>query len=256
MKIALIGAGNVATCIGPRLKDVGHDIVSVYSRTELSARTLADKLHVPYTTSLDSIPRADVFLVMLKDDALAGIASEIAAIARGSILLHTAGSIPMDIWRGAGVSCYGVLYPMQTFSRTSVIEWSGVPLFIEGSSEQVTEQIRLLALSISPHVTVLSSEGRLKLHVAAVFTSNFSNHMYAIAQQLLEAEGVPFSVMLPLVRETARKVETVSPSEAQTGPAIRGDRGVIEEHLKLLGDTPEIASLYRLISIDINKELK
>ena len=255
MRIALVGAGNVATCIGPRLKEAGHEIVAVYSRTEQSAKILSGSLEVTYTTSFRTIPEADVFLVMIRDDALLERAEEIVSYAGKAIILHTAGSVSMDIWRKVGASRYGVLYPMQTFSRSSVVDWSKVPLFIEGSSDDVTDIVRKLAFSISPDVTGLSSEGRLKLHVAAVFACNFSNHMYAIAEKLLADEGVPFRVMLPLVRETARKVETISPRDAQTGPAVRGDRGVLREHLSQLNDRPELADLYRMISIDINKEL-
>ena len=256
MKIALIGAGNVATCLGPRLKEAGHEITAVYSRTVDSARALADRLGATYTTDLNAVPASDAAIVMLKDDALKELAPAIADSLKDSLLLHTAGSVSMDIWYTAGAMKYGVLYPMQTFSKTSVIDWSQVPLFIEGSSDQTLDSIRELALTVSPDVTVLSSEGRRKLHLAAVFTCNFSNHMYAIAQKLLADEGVPFRVMLPLVRETARKVETISPQDAQTGPAIRGDRKVIDEHLELLKAYPEYAELYRLISIDINKDLK
>ena len=255
MKIALIGAGNVATCLGPRLKEAGHEITAVYSRTVESARILADRLGATFTTDLKAVPASDAAIVMLKDDALKELAPAIADSLKDSLLLHTAGSVPMDIWYTAGAMKYGVLYPMQTFSKTSVIDWSQVPLFIEGSSDQTLNSIRELALTVSPDVTVLSSEGRKKLHLAAVFTCNFSNHMYAIAEQLLAAEGVPFRVMLPLVRETARKVETMSPKDAQTGPAIRGDRKVIDEHLALLKDNPEFAELYRLISTDINRKI-
>ena len=255
MKIALIGAGNVATCLGPRLKEAGHEITAVYSRTVESARVLADRLGATYTTDLKDVPASDAAIVMLKDDALKELAPAISDSLNDTLLLHTAGSVSMDIWYTAGAMKYGVLYPMQTFSKTSVIDWSQVPLFIEGSSDQTLNSIRELALTVSPDVTVLSSEGRKKLHLAAVFTCNFSNHMYAIAEQLLAAEGVPFRVMLPLVRETARKVETMSPKDAQTGPAIRGDRKVIDEHLALLKDNPEYAELYRLISTDINKNI-
>ena len=256
MKIALVGAGNVATCLGPRLKEAGHEITAVYSRTVESARALADRLGATYTTDLNAVPASDAAIVMLKDDALKELAPAIADSLKDSLLLHTAGSVSMDIWYTAGAMKYGVLYPMQTFSKASVIDWSQVPLFIEGSSDQTLDSIRELALTVSPDVTVLSSEGRRKLHLAAVFTCNFSNHMYAIAQKLLADEGVPFRVMLPLVRETACKVETISPQDAQTGPAIRGDRKVIDEHLELLKAYPEYAELYRLISIDINKDLK
>lgn len=256
MRIALIGAGNVATCLGPRLKEAGHEITAVYSRTVESARILADRLGATYTTDLKAVPASDAAIVMLKDDALKELAPAIADSLKDSLLLHTAGSVPMDIWNTAGAMKYGVLYPMQTFSKNSVIDWSQVPLFIEGSSDQTLNSIRELALTVSPDVTVLSSEGRKKLHLAAVFTCNFSNHMYAIAEQLLADEGVPFRVMLPLVRETARKVETMSPRDAQTGPAVRGDRKVINEHLELLKEYPEYAQLYKLISVDINKDLK
>ena len=255
MKIALIGAGNVATCLGPRLKEAGHEITAVYSRTVESARILADRLGATFTTDLKAVSASDAAIVMLKDDALKELAPAIADSLKDSLLLHTAGSVPMDIWYTAGAMKYGVLYPMQTFSKTSVIDWSQVPLFIEGSSDQTLNSIKELALTVSPDVTVLSSEGRKKLHLAAVFTCNFSNHMYAIAEQLLADEGVPFRVMLPLVRETARKVETMSPKDAQTGPAIRGDRKVIDEHLALLKDNPEFAELYRLISTDINRKI-
>lgn len=246
----------MATCLGPRLKEAGHEIAAVYSRTVESARALADRLGETYTTDIKAVPASDAAIVMLKDDALKELAPAIAGSLKGALLLHTAGSVPMDIWREAGATQYGVLYPMQTFSKESRIDWSQVPLFIEGSSDRTLDSIRQLALSISPDVTPLSSDGRKKLHLAAVFTCNFSNHMYAIAERLLATEGVPFSVMLPLVRETARKVESIKPVDAQTGPAVRGDRKVIGEHLELLKDYPELADLYRLISIDINKDLK
>ena len=246
----------MATCLGPRLQEAGHEITAVYSRTVESAHALAARLGVPYTTELNAVPASDTAIVMLKDDALKELAPVIADCLKDALLLHTAGSVPMDIWREAGAIQYGVLYPMQTFSKESRIDWSQVPLFIEGSSDRTLEVIRQLAISISPDVTVLSTEGRKKLHLAAVFTCNFSNHMYAIAEQLLASEGVPFRVMLPLVRETARKVESIAPHDAQTGPAVRGDRKVIDEHLALLKDYPEYAELYRLISIDINRDLK
>ena len=255
MKIALVGAGRVASCMGPRLKEAGHTIVAVYSRTIEHAKELAAKVDAPAFDSLEALPEADACLTMLSDDALTALASEIVKACPNALFLHIAGSIPMDIWKDAGAKRYGVLYAMQTFSKGADIDWQDVPVFVEGCNPAELEIIRNLASDLSGKVTELSSEGRKKLHVAAVFTCNFSNHMYVITERLLATEGVPFSVMLPLVRETARKVETISPQDAQTGPAIRGDRKVINEHLELLKDYPEYAELYRLISTDINKQL-
>jgi len=252
----LIGSGRVATCMGPQLKAAGHTIACVYSRTMANALELADALGAPATDSLQSLPMADVYLTMLTDDALARLAPAIVKGRENALFLHTAGSIPMGIWKDAGAGRYGVLYAMQTFSKGAQIDWPQVPVFVEGSDAAELETVKTLASDLSGRVAELSSTGRKKLHVAAVFTCNFSNHMYAIADKLLATEGVPFRVMLPLVRETARKVETMSPQDAQTGPAVRGDRKVINEHLELLKDYPGYAALYRLISIDINKDLK
>lgn len=221
-----------------------------------NALELADALGAPATDSLDNLPEADAYLTMLTDDALVRLAPAIVKGRESALFLHTAGSIPMDIWKDAGANRYGVLYAMQTFSKGAQIDWTQVPVFVEGCNATELETIIHLASGLSKKVLPLSSTGRKKLHIAAVFACNFANRMYAISEDLLATEGVPFSVMLPLVRETARKVETMSPAQAQTGPAVRGDRKVINEHLKLLRDYPEYAQLYKLISVDINKDLK
>ena len=255
MRITLIGAGRVASCMGPRLKRAGHTVTGVYSRTLANAEQLAKVVGAPAFDTLESVPEADVYLVMLSDDALLQLAPAIVKGREKSLFMHTAGSVPMDLWKEAGAKRYGVLYAMQTFSKGADIDWPEVPVFVEGCNPAELEIVRNLASDLSGKVTELSSEGRKKLHVAAVFTCNFSNHMYAIAQKLLATEGVPFSVMLPLVRETARKVESMSPEDAQTGPAIRGDRKVMDQHMELLKEYPEYAELYRLISTDINKKI-
>ena len=211
---------------------------------------------MPAVDSLEQLSAADVCLTMLTDDALKEMASAIVKGRESALFVHTAGSVSIDVWKNAGAKRYGVMYAMQTFSKGAQIDWPQVPVFVEGSNEADLDTVTALARSLSANITPLSSDGRRKLHVAAVFASNFANRMYAISEQLLSEEGVPFSVMLPLVRETARKVESMSPADAQTGPAVRGDGRVIKEHLQLLGEHPEYARLYELISIDINKELK
>ena len=256
MRIALIGSGRVATCMGPRLKAAGHTIVCVYSRTMANALELAKTLGTQAFDSLQSLPNADVYLTMLTDDALIELAPAVVKGREEALFLHTAGSVSIDVWKEAGARRFGVLYAMQTFSKGAAIDWPDVPVFIEGCNQTELEAIKLLAQDLSPKVTVLSSKGRKKLHIAAVFACNFANHMYAISEDILASEGGPFSVMLPLVRETARKVEYMSPAQAQTGPAIRGDSKVTDGHMELLKENPEYAELYKMISLDINKNLK
>lgn len=256
MRIALIGSGRVASCMGPRLKEAGHTVTGVFSRTLANAEQLAGVLGAPAFDDLNAIPESDACLTMLTDDALIQLAPAIVKGREDTLFIHTAGSVSAQVWKDAGAGRYGVMYAMQTFSKGAVIDWPQVPVFVEGSSVAEQEIIMSLAHDLSGNVSVLSSKGRKKLHIAAVFASNFSNRMYAISERILATEGVPFSVMLPLVRETARKVESMSPEDAQTGPAVRGDRKVIDEHVQLLKDCPEYAELYRLISIDINHNLK
>lgn len=251
MRIALIGAGRVAACLGPRLKEAGHELTCVYSRTEESASALASVLDIPFTTSLSEIPDSQVYLTMLADDAIVSLAPEIVSCCGKGLLLHTAGSIPLSVWSSAGARNCGVLYLMQSFSKNSVIDWSQVSAFIEGESCMIRE----LALSITPNVMELSSDGRRRMHLAAVFASNFSNRMFSISQELLERDGVPFCVLMPLIRETVNKLESMDPHESQTGPAMRGDRKVIEEHLEMLQNDPAWADIYRIVSKDINKSL-
>lgn len=255
LDIAVAGAGGVASSMAPALKEAGHSVRCVYSRTRESACTLADAIGSEWTVSLESLPHGvQICIVMLRDDALKSLAPDIVkACGPDTLYLHTAGSVPMSLWQEAGAKHYGVLYPMQTFSRGKQVDWQQVPVFVEASPGDL-DTVRTLAESISGHVQELSSDDRCRLHIAAVFTCNFTNRMYAIAQRLLERMDVPFSVMYPLLAETAAKAQKMNPAEGQTGPAVRGDHSVMDHHLQMLADTPEWAELYKLISKDIEDD--
>jgi predicted short-subunit dehydrogenase-like oxidoreductase (DUF2520 family) len=145
---------------------------------------------------------------------------------------------------------YGVLYPMQTVNKDRVVDWSDVPIFVEASNEDDTQYLVQLSQRLSNNVSRSNSQQRQSLHLAAVFACNFSNHMYAIAERLLNEQGLDFDVMKYLIRETEHKAELISPVDGQTGPAVRNDVNVMDKHLALLGDSPE-GELYRLISKNI-----
>lgn len=250
-RIVLVGAGNVATHLGIALQHAGWEIVQVYSRTEVSAQALAVRLGVPGITSLQDIcPDADVYMVMVKDAALNGILPELVKGRKDALFVHTAGSMPMDIWRGYALR-YGVLYPMQTFSKSRDMDFTTVSFFIEANNQADAELLKMMAGTLGPKVYEATSEQRMYLHMAAVFACNFTNHMYALSAHLLEKNGLPFEAMLPLIDETARKVRELRPEEAQTGPAIRHDRNVMDKHLDLLASEPRFQELYGMISDSI-----
>ena len=228
MRIALIGRGRVATHLLKALLQAGHEVVSVNSRT------------------LEELPlEADVYILSVKDSALQDVIRNAVKGREGQLFVHTAGSMSMDLFKGC-CARYGVLYPMQTFSLDREVNFREIPLFIEASDAATFQQIRALADSVSQHVYELSTADRRYLHLAAVFACNFTNHCYALAADVLAQKGLPFDVMLPLIDETARKVHELHPTDAQTGPAVRGDQNVMDAQSALLDD--RLATIYMLMS--------
>ena len=253
MRIVMIGSGNLATQLSLALRDAGQEIVQIFSRTEAHAQLLAEQVGCPYTTSVDAILRdADVYIFSVKDDALSGLAAAVCSTRRQGLFLHTAGSMPMDLFKGHA-SQYGVLYPMQTFSKTRRVNFREIPCFIEGSSAEALSTIRALSACISDHVVPCDSEKRKKLHLAAVLACNLTNHCYRLAERVLEAEQIDFRLFLPLIEETARKVTILSPREAQTGPMVRYDQHVMEMQMSMLPDA-RTREIYRLMSESIHED--
>lgn len=255
--IAFIGAGNLASNLAKALYRKGFRIAQIYSRTEEAARNLAQATETGYTTELSAVTDdAQLYVVSLKDAVLVELLPEIVAGRKGNALwVHTAGSIPMNIWEGR-VERYGVFYPLQTFSKRCEADFREIPVFVESRAEEDRHFLKEIASVLSERVHEATSEQRKALHLAAVFACNFTNRMYALAAGLLEKYRLPFEALLPLIDETARKVHELDPLAAQTGPAVRYDQNVIDGHLALLAGDAEMRELYRLISEDIYRAEK
>ena len=247
-RIVFIGAGNVATHLSLALQQSGCSILQVYSKTELSASVLGEKLQVPYSTSFSEINlNADVYIFSVKDTVLIDCIKEIPAVK--GIFVHTAGSIPLSVFDGFTKRA-GVLYPLQTFSKNREISFTEIPIFIEASNKEDEDLLCKLSHLISKNVNVLHSEKRKYLHLSAVFACNFVNHIYDLASQVLEEQNLPFDYLLPLIKETTAKIEEMTPHEAQTGPAVRGDNSIIQRHLKLITNEKN-KKLYEVLSESI-----
>ena len=252
MRIVLIGAGNLATNLAKALIKAKHEIVQVFSRTEESAEALAQIAGCESTTDIYNIRcDADIYIFSVKDSVLERLANCVADSVHGKLFVHTAGSMPMDI---LPVERRGVLYPMQTFSKSREVDFAEIPTFVEAEQKNDLVVLKSLAESISGNVRVLPSEDRKSLHVAAVFACNFVNHCYRLSEKVLAKYDLPFSVMLPLVDETARKVHEISPKDAQTGPAVRWDENVMLEHKQMLKDDDMMREIYELLSKSIHND--
>ncbi len=248
MKVVCIGAGNVATHFAKALFNAGYLIGQVVSRTEEHARCLAQVVNARWTTDFDLIEKADLYIYSVSDAALE------EAIRRNpqteGLHVHTAGSMSINLFSGLKGRC-GVLYPLQTFSKEKPVDFGEVPLFVEATYSDDLNILKQLGADIGSKTFEADSLQRQQLHLAAVFACNFTNHLFAIADDLLKESGLPFEVLSPLIRETVEKTATLSPREAQTGPAIRRDSNVMEKHLLKLSDHPQWQEIYRLLSESI-----
>lgn len=251
-RVVLVGAGNLATSLGVALASAGAPPVAVWSRTAESAEALAARVGCPACCDINELPAADIFIISVADDALPAVAQQVAARFPAAVIAHTAGSVPMDILRVAGAGRYGVFYPMQTFSKQRVVPFENITVFVEGCSPQVAALLAGVASMLTDKVVHATSEQRRYLHIAAVFACNFANAAYGMAAKLLEANGLSFDAMLPLVDETAAKVHSLHPCDAQTGPARRGDAAVMNAHKAML-DGP-LKDIYTVLSDYITAE--
>lgn len=248
MKIVFIGAGNLATHLSLAFCCAGHEVVQVYSRTLASATALAGRVGASATNDTDRVCRdADVYIFAVKDDVVRPLAERLCPGRDGALFLHTAGSVPLAVFDGLAMR-YGVIYPMQSFSKNRSLCLRDVPIYVEANCDEALSLVITLAGSVSTKVKVLSSEARRHLHLAAVFASNFVNCCYDLASDEAAAAGVPFTDFLPLIDETAAKMHELSPHDAQTGPAVRYDKTVIDRQKQLLEGNQMAHLVYGVLS--------
>ena len=234
MNIVIIGRGNVASNLDYAFRKKGVACQMVSSRE-----------------GLEHVPAANVYIYAVKDEALPQVAAQVVNKEK-SLHLHTSGSMPMSVF-GADKPHAGVFYPFQTFSKARLIEdFSTVPVFFEACGIDDISAVYSLALTITSHVYETTQHDRERLHVAGVYACNFTNLMYTLAAELLKDTHIPFSALLPLIDETAAKIHSLAPRDAQTGPARRGDENVMKHHLDIL-PTAEQRELYQRLSEEISK---
>jgi len=242
--IVLIGAGNIATHLALALSKKSK-IIGVYSKNGVSARELAFKVNTEVLSSLDNIPSCDLILICAKDDAIDEIINQIPT---HFSIAYTSGSV--DLHHLPVREKIGVFYPLQTFTKDRVLDIQQVPFFIEGSTENYTNELIKLASSISENISIATSDDRKKMHLAAIFINNFSNHLATLAKEYIENEHLNWEYLKPLIKETTNKILDSSPKEMQTGPARRNDKQIIEEHIRMLSGTSK--EIYTLLSKSIS----
>lgn len=241
LSVVILGTGNLAMHLFRAFsKTTGAHVVQVVGRSPESLHSFSG--HVDTTTDPTLIKDADVYIIAVKDDAIAGVSSHL--LGKKGIVVHTSGAVDMDVLKPEN---RGVFYPLQTFTKGKDIDFEKVPVCIEANKRESLELLRSLAHTLSENVHEVDSGQRKKLHLAAVFVGNFTNYLYGIGEEICLKEGLSFDLLKPLIVETAEKIQSMSPKEAQTGPARRNDQKSMQAHLKLLGNDNHIV-LYNLMS--------
>jgi predicted short-subunit dehydrogenase-like oxidoreductase (DUF2520 family) len=251
MEIVIIGTGNTATVLGRKLKAAGHNIVQVFGRNTAAASELAYELDTESTAYWSVVNRnADIYILAVSDIAIAEVVEELQLPQK--TVVHTAASVSKDVLRAAAAH-YGVLYPLQSLKKTAA-HAPDIPIIIDASDEATLERLSALAGSIATTVVQAGDGERAKLHLAAVFCNNFVNHIYVLMQHYCAAEGLDFDLLKPLIQETATRIGTMPPAEAQTGPAIRRDESTINKHLELLQHHSQLQPFYQLFTQSIQQQ--
>ena len=248
LNIVIYGTGNVAYHLVRAFKKIGQT-VWLTGRNESKVSHLANALDAKVIDGSKGYENLDIVILAVSDTAISEIISN--EDFGNSLVVHTSGSVAMN--ELAPLADHGVFYPLQTFSKDREVDFSEIPIFIEANTPENLEILKNLGQQLSNKVEECSSEQRKILHLAAVFACNFSNHLYAIAEQILEDHGLEFDSIAPLIKETALKAIDRKPKNAQTGPALRNDKNTLEKHLRLLENQPEFQKIYSFVSESILK---
>lgn len=244
-KIAIIGAGNIATHLGLALLKASQPLQCIYNRGEKRGRVLASLLNTQYISDLTLLNQYDLVILAVSDDAISVIANQLKG--SSALIVHTSGTVPLSCLSVIG-SNIGIFYPLQTFSEQHEVDFSVVPICIYSETEKYCKQLYSLASQLSNSVHIINDDQRQKIHVAAVLVNNFSNYLYIKAFDYLSENNLPVQLLSPLIVETALKIKDISPKKAQTGPAKRGDMETIARHLDLIRNDNELSELYEMIT--------
>ncbi|WP_276166530.1 Rossmann-like and DUF2520 domain-containing protein [Zobellia alginiliquefaciens] len=247
IKVSILGTGNVATHLFKAFSKSNEiEIVQVAGRNKKAL--LAFGQEEKTTSDFSNLKPSDIYIIALSDNSIQTVSEQIGT--NRGLVVHTSGSTSMS--QLSGHERHGVFYPLQTFSKEKMVDFNQVPICLEANTKEDLTLLKRLANSVSENVYEIDSKQRKSLHLSAVFVNNFTNHLYHMGAQICKENNVSFDILRPLIQETAEKIETLSPLEAQTGPAKRGDSNTISSHLEQLKN-PDYKAVYELLSKSIEK---
>ena len=245
IKVVIIGSGNVAHHLVSAFSDCANiELIQLFTRHLQNASDLSPT--IPVVDNINEIADADIYIIAVSDAAIAEVSGQLPC--NDKLVVHTSGTLSIDVLDSRNRK--GVFYPLQTFSKNKSVDFTTIPICIESKNDDDNILLEKLAMSISNTVIPISSGQRKSLHIAAVFVSNFTNHLYNIGNDICNANQIPFEILKPLILETASKIITHSPDMAQTGPAMRNDNITVQSHLAALSDKNQ-RNIYKMLTQSI-----
>lgn len=246
-KVVIIGSGNLAETLARAISESDLQLISIVARNGQRAKEIAQKTATNWSQDFNSIPEADIYLISVSDRAVGEVAERLH-LSPHAVVAHTAGAVALETIPER-FEQRAVFYPLQTFTKGRSLNFEEIPLFIETSSEEVRIRVEEFAHHLVKKVYYADSEKRGRIHLAGVFANNFSNCMYHLGEEVMRSIGLDFEVLKPLIRETAAKAcDAKSPTDVQTGPAVRGDKPTLERHCGIMGENEEMKDIYLKIS--------
>ena len=246
MKTVIIGSGKVAYHLAKAFHQNHIEVCQIFGRNENDLKAISDELNIPFSTT--NLADADLYIICVNDDSIAEVSKMITK--ENCLVAHTSGSLPKEILEGNYRKAS--FYPLQTFSKSKMLQYSEIPFFVEAENEADSQILENLALKISEKVMKSDYEKRKYIHLTAVFACNFVNHLFARAKEISDSQQIPFHYFLPLIKETTSKIEKIEPKLAQTGPAIRNDEKILQLHEALITEEEHL-KIYQVMNESIKK---
>lgn len=249
-RVVIIGSGNLAEALAQAVSQSGLSLVQVFSRNADRAKVVATLANSSYGSKMEELADADIYIIAVSDRAVAEVVTTLP-IPKEAVVAHTAGSIPIEALTSKFAG-RAIIYPFQTFTKGRKVDFSTIPIFLEASSEELYIEVEKFAQKLSSTTIKANFTLRAKVHLAGVFACNFTNYMYQLGESIISEQGLSFDTLKPLILETAAKaIESQSPKDVQTGPAIRNDKAVLERHINMLKEKNNSDEIYKLISENI-----
>ncbi|KQT24476.1 NADP oxidoreductase [Chryseobacterium sp. Leaf405] len=245
MQIVIIGSGNVAYHLSKAFVQNNIPLAQIFGRNEKELHKISEELNIPFSTN--NLVESDLYIICVSDNSVENVSKIITK--KDCLVAHTSGSLPKEILQGDYRKAS--FYPLQTFSKSKELDYSKIPFFIETENEGDKKTLFEIASKVSQNVIESSHEKRKYIHLTAVFACNFVNHLFSRAKEISDSQEIPFDYFLPLIYETVQKIHEIEPKSAQTGPAVRNDKRILELHEQLLKD--ESLEIYKTMNHSIQK---